>query len=320
MATAGDRIRLQRLTHVRYAHEDLTSTRIFLKDFGMTEVHTEGDGTKDGDMIYFAGTGRDQYVFVAVKGPRDFLGGTYVVESRADLERAAKIEGASDIISINAPGGGEMVILKDPDNVPVNVMFGAQDKTSHPANMKLVVNYPEEKPRQGKFHRFTEQPAPVFKLGHYGLVVKNYERTYKWYSKHFNFKASDILQSPDKVDVAAFLHLDRGQEYVDHHTFFFSENSKRIGPHHCSFEVYDADTQAIGHQWLEKKGYKPCWGVGRHILGSQIFDYWFMPDGFMIEHYADGDLVNEDKPTEFEDASNEALAIWGPAVPDGFLD
>jgi len=52
-----------------------------------------------------------------------------------------------------------------------------------------------------------------------------------------------------------------------------------------------------------------------------------MPDGFMIEHYADGksliivpkewylilspgDLVNEDKPTEFEDASNEVSCFF----------
>lgn len=41
-------------------------------------------------------------------------------------------------------------------------------------------------------------------------------------------------------------------------------------------------------QWLKSKGYKASWGVGRHILGSQVFDYWYMPDDFMIEHYSDG--------------------------------
>lgn len=40
-------------------------------------------------------------------------------------------------------------------------------------------------------------------------------------------------------------------------------------------------------KYLEKKGYQSVWGVGRHILGSQIFDYWYQPEGkFMIEHYA----------------------------------
>lgn len=27
--------------------------------------------------------------------------------------------------------------------------------------------------------------------------------------------------------------------------------------------------------------------MGRHILGSQMFDYWFTPDDFLLEHYSD---------------------------------
>jgi len=40
------------------------------------------------------------------------------VESRQDLEKAAKIPGATEIFPANGPGGGEMVIVKDPDNQP----------------------------------------------------------------------------------------------------------------------------------------------------------------------------------------------------------
>ena len=45
--------------------------------------------------------------------------------------------------------------------------------------------------------------------------------------------------------------------------------------HHSSFEVNDFDTQSLGHYWLQEKGYTNCWGMGRHVLGSQIFDYWY---------------------------------------------
>lgn len=45
--------------------------------------------------------------------------------------------------------------------------------------------------------------------------------------------------------------------------------------HHSSFEVHDLDTQNIGHQHLEDAGWTNAWGVGRHFLGSQIFDYWY---------------------------------------------
>ena len=43
------------------------------------------------------------------------------------------------------------------------------------------------------------------------------------------------------------MHIDREEEFVDHHTMFFSMNPKHLGPHHCSFEVHDPDIQAIGH-------------------------------------------------------------------------
>jgi hypothetical protein len=45
-------------------------------------------------------------------------------------------------------------------------------------------------------------------------------------------------------------------------------------------------------QWLLRKGYTPSWGIGRHILGSQIFDYWYTPDDFMVEHYSDGEYIS----------------------------
>lgn len=119
--------------------------------------------------------------------------------------------------------------------------------------------------------------------------------------------------------VGAFFHIDRGSLFVDHHTFFVTAHgSPHV--HHSSFEVHDMDSQQLGHSWLADKGYTSVWGVGRHILGSQVFDYWWDPTGFMIEHYADGDLVNEDTPISILPATDETLAIWGPKVPTWFLE
>ena len=39
----------------------------------------------------------------------------------------------------------------------------------------------------------------------------------------------------------------------------------------------------------------------------------------MVEHYADGDLVNEDTPVGILPVGHESLAIWGPEVPLAFL-
>jgi hypothetical protein len=115
------------------------------------------------------------------------------------------------------------------------------------------------------------------------------------------------------------MHLDRGDTCTDHHSFFLSANPMSAHVHHCSFEVHDFDTQHLGHQWLAKQGYRSVWGVGRHILGSQIFDYWWDIADNMVEHYADGDLVNKDTPIGYFEAGSESLAIWGPELPPTFL-
>ena len=41
-----------------------------------------------------------------------------------------------------------------------------------------------------------------------------------------------------------------------------------------------------------RAGYFRSWGIGRHIQGSQIFDYWRDPDGFLVEHFTDGDMFD----------------------------
>jgi len=304
-----------KLSHMRYRHADIEATHTFLLDFGMTLTH------KEGKVRYYAGQGPDPYVYVAEESDKsEFIGGTYLVESKEDLERASEmIPGASKVLDNGGPAGGYLVTIADPDGQLVNLVWGLAAKPV--AEDKIPpVNFPVTKPRKGEFRRFKQEPCPVFKLGHYGLLVSNFQKTYDWYTKWFNLKATDILTAPDGTQVAAFMHIDIEGKWVDHHTFFFSQNSKKIGPHHCSFEVNDPDVQAIGHDWLQSKGYKPSWGVGRHILGSQVFDYWYMPDDFMIEHYSDGDLVDHTYETSYMDAKDEALAIWGPAVPAGFMD
>lgn len=161
----------------------------------------------------------------------------------------------------------------------------------------------------------------MHKLGHFGYSCKEFDEELEFYTLNFNFVASDILHHPDlpNVDIMIFIHLDLGKEYSDHHCFFLSRSppeAKKTYIHHSSYEIADFDTQLMGHQWLAKKGWKSVWGVGRHILGSQIFDYWQDPSGFKIEHYADGDLVNEDTPTRRDVAG--PLSIWGPELPKDF--
>ena len=59
---------------------------------------------------------------------------------------------------------------------------------------------------------------------------------------------------------------------------------------HAAFEVANLDDLMRGHAHLKAAQRHATWGVGRHILGSQVFDYWQDPWGHELEHWTDGDL------------------------------
>ncbi|KAB8253712.1 Glyoxalase/Bleomycin resistance protein/Dihydroxybiphenyl dioxygenase [Aspergillus pseudonomiae] len=295
------RIHLVRAAHVFYTHKNIDAAHQFLLAFGFTEVKRVG---KD---IYYRGTCTEPFVYYTRQSDEDAFGeAAFVVESESDLVEATKLPGATEIYELeDAPGGGRGVTFYDPiDGFPFHLICGQQPSASETALPRLPFNY--------------KGPAPVHKLGHFGMCVTDFARSYEFYTTHFNFQPSDLVHDATGRDVTAFLHLDRGSELVDHHCFFMFEGSKSH-VHHSSFETHDFDTQVLGHDWLRSKGYENCWGVGRHIMGSQIFDYWFDPSGFIVEHYVDGDLVNDQLPTNRSLASPDNLHIWGPDLPPTLL-
>lgn len=268
------RVQMVKLAHMRYQHPDLDEITTFLRDFGM-HVAKRTD-----DKIWYRGYGPDNYVYYAQKGEKKFLGGTYEVESEAELEKASKIPGAGPIEELSdAPGGGKFMTIQDPEGFRINLICSQAPAPAHDYPTKIIYNYEDDKQRVRKFNRFSPGPAAVHKLGHYGLCVTNFAKQVEWYTQQFNFAPTDFLFVPDESsgekktkEVGVFAHIDRGDDPVDHHTFFMSSNPT-AHVHHCSFEVHDYDTQHLGHQWLAAKKYTSVWGIGRHILGSQLFDY-----------------------------------------------
>ncbi|KAF2179304.1 Glyoxalase/Bleomycin resistance protein/Dihydroxybiphenyl dioxygenase [Zopfia rhizophila CBS 207.26] len=315
--TGQSKITILRVSHVYYKHKDVEAAQQFLADFGFIETK------RVGNKIYYRGYGTESFVYCLEGADEDEFGGTgFVVQSLGDLERAReRIPTASEIYDLaDAPGGGKCVTIRDPvDGWPLHLVYGQTlvepTKEYHYVNF----NFPHKKNRGGgEFQRFDKGPANVHKMGHFGMCVTDFDKVYNFYTTLFNFKASDIQYDEAGKYIGAFLHIDLGEQLTDHHTFFIFEGPKSH-VHHSSFEVHDFDTEVLGHDWLRHKNYKNCWGVGRHVMGSQIFDYWYDTSGFILEHYVDGDLVNCHTETKVSQASPDGLHVWGPDVPEGFL-
>ncbi|KAH8197715.1 hypothetical protein TruAng_008132 [Truncatella angustata] len=322
----ADKVQLDRLAHVYFEHPDLNKFDNFAADFGFIQAGTSPE------RIYYRGYGKDPYVYVAIQskdGKPRFRGPAFVARSEKEFRKAAKLPGAIVSSLDDAPGGGKMIRFTRPDDTFFHIVYGQQEHTIEPREPTATheqqgpFNKPFHKERLGKFQRYHTGPALVHKIGHFGYVVPDFDNELEWYTSNFNFVPSDVLYHWDfsNMDVMTFMHLDLGKEYSDHHVFFMQRaepHVKKTFVHHTSYEVADFDTQLIGHDWLAKQGWKSIWGVGRHVLGSQIFDYWADPSGFKIEHYADGDVVNEDTPTQRDVVG--PFSVWGPEIPKDFGD
>lgn len=57
----------------------------------------------------------------------------------------------------------------------------------------LTMLQPTEKNRGvNQFQRFKKRPAPVHKLGHFGMCVTNFAKCYEFYTSYFNFHPSEV--------------------------------------------------------------------------------------------------------------------------------
>lgn len=321
-ARAPGSIRLQRPQHVVaradglvYLHvsrPDLAAARKFLTDFGLIPVSDEGE------TLHFRGIGPNPVIYSVTRAARPALLGIGLsVPDRETLMALVKGAGAP-IEPFTGPGRGEVVRLRDPDGVPVDVLHGQEKVAPLQCRDPISHNAPARVVRVNDAQRPPLAPPEVTKLGHLVLTSPNFPRKVEWYMSMFGFIPSDVLCLPDGTPAGAFLRLDRGTTPTDHHTLFvvFGSGSEID---HVAFEVTDLDAVEMGQQVLKAAGYRHAWGVGRHLLGSQIFDYWRDPWGLKHEHYADGDLFDATQPSGYHKLDRAGLYQWGPDLPDDFV-
>ncbi|MEO7403868.1 MAG: hypothetical protein ABIU95_09390 [Burkholderiales bacterium] len=112
--------------------------------------------------------------------------------------------------------------------------------------------------------------------------------------------------------------MDNGAEHVDHHVFFAIQGPVS-GLNHISYESRDIDSIFIGHNVMKEKGYRHTWGIGRHFLGSNVFDYWYDPWNRVHEHWADGDVRKASDGFGMHTPEAGLRQQWGPDNPQEFL-
>lgn len=300
-------IKVTDIAYVRFRAPDLDEMEKFLLEFGLHRAERRAD------KLFMRGTDPLPFAHVTELGEPGFAGLGFYAESVADLERLGR-EFGLPVEESDAPGGGRIVRFTDPNGFPVDVVAGQTAPEAIALKRRLVHNDGGDRPRRGVPLRVEPGPSQVKRLGHCVINVKDFRESEAWYKERFGLVTSDEIEIAPGAPIGAFLRCDRGATHVDHHTLF-PVGTGKPGFNHAAFEVANFDDLMAGHQVLEKSGRRHEWGVGRHILGSQIFDYWRDPWGHTVEHWTDGDLFNNETPPNVVGLDDLVGNQWGPPAP-----
>lgn len=300
-------IKIEDVAYVAFKAPDLDKMARFLNDFGLSTRLDRG-------CLYAHGLGPAPYLHMTEQGDAGFSALGLRASSVADVIALGQAEGVEPY-DLQRPGGGMAITLHDPDGHKIEVLAGQKSAAEEALPSSDGWNDAYEKARLRRPKRLDRSPAHVVRLGHCVLSVSDFRRSERWYKERFGFITSDEIAAAPDVAIGAFLRCDRGDIPTDHHSLFLMQHPAGLGFHHAAFEVVDVDDLLSGHDFLVKAGWEPEWGVGRHLLGSQIFDYWRDPWKHKLEHWTDGDLFTAADGSRVATLADLMSVQWGPDAP-----
>ena len=299
------------LAWLEFEKPDLDRAERFGTDFGFTVA----DRTPE--TLLLRGRWASTACLVVHRGPQArFVGPVFQAAARDDLDRLARGTGGT----VTAHWGGHAVLLRDPSGVPVRVVHGVPELPALPERAPLPLNFGSEPVRANATQRPARRPAQIQRLGHVVLGTTRFRRALDWYLDTLGLIVSDFLYLDGqraRGPAMAFIRCDLGSVPADHHTLAMALQP-RNGYVHSAYQLADLDEIAASGQYLRERGYRHAWGLGRHIQGSQIFDYWRDPDRLMFEHYTDGDVFDCTMEPGWAPLSASGLAQWGPRATAEF--
>ena len=308
-------IKVHDIAWLEFEKPDLARAEAFTQAFGFrTALRTD-------NRLRLRGTDSGSPCVLIRRGPRSrFVGAAYTAQDNADVLRLAEAT-RTGIRALPESIGGVAVDLVDPSGMTVRVVAGTDQLEALPAQPPHQLNFGHQLQRINNTQRPPNEPTRVQRLGHLVTQTTKYREALNWYLDHLGMIVSDFLYYPglrERGPVMSFIRCDRGRTPADHHTLAMA-----LGPSnryvHSAYQVSDIDAMGAGARHLAERGYHRSWGIGRHIQGSQIFDYWRDPDDVMVEHFSDGDLFDCTLEPGWAPFTASGLSQWGPPITKDFL-
>ena len=199
--------------------------------------------------------------------------------------------------------------LRDVDGIATQLVVAS--KVSPSAKTRLHERAPVESGKGAAPSRSrVEQVRPRY-LSHMLRFTPDVPRMVAFCQEVLGLRLSD-----HSADIIAFMHTPHGS---DHHLVAFAK-SHAPGLHHSSWDVGSIDEVGTGAEQMRAAGWGEGWGVGRHVLGSNYFNYVQDPWGSFCEYSCDIDFIPHtlDWPAAQHEPA-DSLYVWGPRVPENFI-
>ncbi len=303
-------IKVSGLAYLVLTRPNLEQATRFFTDFGLTVTK------RSNDRVFLRGRTHAHHILILEQGPAE-VSRIGLIADQESLNQLSSSFGLP-IQQHPQPLGGRYIALTDPAGLQLEINCElSQLPPLEPIHIPAW-NTADHKPRINTPVRKIVAPASVNKLGHTVHSVSDMKTSIEWYQNTLGLIVSDFqFLNDDDTPSVAFMRCDLGDTPTDHHTLALGITPV-LGHLHTAFEMDSMEDVAVANDWLAKQGYTHSWGIGRHILGSQIFDYWRDPDGDLFEHYSDGDLFDASITTGYHPFHKGAQHQWGPHMSNDF--
>lgn len=290
------------IDHFALEVPDLVEEARFLSAFGLS-VETQTDRL-------LLRTGVDAHVWgVVLRGPQKKLIYVSVGCYAQDLEglRQQVAEAGGVLEQAHAVGSDEGFWFRDPDGILFQVKVGA--KTQPDAKTTLPdLSIPSNV--RGAPARSKAPLARPTRMSHMALFTSDVTR-----SLAFHIRALGVRLADRSGDIIAFTY---GRHGSDHHLLAFLSGGGP-GLHHSSWDVPSLEDCGRANTQLRAAGYDRHWGPGRHVLGSNYFNYAKDTFGQWWEASAHIDYIEKDAVWTIANfADEDSLYLWGPDMPEEF--
>lgn len=217
------------------------------------------------DAAYLRATGSDHHVLALHAGPRAGLRHVTLrarsAQALTRIAEAAPAAGGTVLVppgSLDEPGGGQALVLRDPHGRVLRVVHGDA----------LHADACEARDR------------PV-RLAHVVLNSHDVPATQAFFEQVLGFTLSD------RTRIMAFMNCN-----ADHHSVALGD-ADNDALNHIAFLMPELESVMRGGGRMRDAGRGIEWGPGRHGPGNNAFNYFVGPDDVVIEYTAEVQQIDD---------------------------